>query len=142
VYPLTWEIMIDNVFLDDEKLPLSTLTPSSIGLSALIDTVRDIILLITHSRYHSLVRGILCSVVLQMSFYTSSNGWALKVSSVAGTHTFYLLKLGESCSQSTLETSRHQLMRMRPIYASQMWYPLIHPKSAVSCSVGVWGCHF
>ena len=31
--------MIDNVYLDDEKLPPSTLTPPSIGLSALIDTV-------------------------------------------------------------------------------------------------------
>ena len=42
VYPLTWEVMIDNVYLDGEKLPLSTLTPPSIGLSALIDTVSDI----------------------------------------------------------------------------------------------------
>ena len=32
--------MIDNVYLDGQKLPTSTLAPSSIGLSALIDTVR------------------------------------------------------------------------------------------------------
>jgi hypothetical protein len=39
VYPLTWEVMIDNVYLDDEKLPQSTMVSSSIGPSALIDTV-------------------------------------------------------------------------------------------------------
>lgn len=31
--------MLDNIYLDGEKLPLSTLQPASIGLSALIDTV-------------------------------------------------------------------------------------------------------
>lgn len=39
VYPITWEVMVDNVYLDGESLPMSTLTPSSIGLSALVDTV-------------------------------------------------------------------------------------------------------
>jgi phytepsin len=38
VYPVTWEVMIDDVYLDDEKLPQSTLSPS-IQPSALVDTV-------------------------------------------------------------------------------------------------------
>jgi phytepsin len=37
-YPFTWEIQIDNVFLDGMKLPQSTLTPSFIGTTALLDT--------------------------------------------------------------------------------------------------------
>lgn len=45
VYPLTWEIMIDNVYLDGEKLPQSTLVSSSIGPSALIDTVGSLLVL-------------------------------------------------------------------------------------------------
>lgn len=39
VYPFTWEIMIDNVFLDGVPLPMSNLTPPGINVSALIDTV-------------------------------------------------------------------------------------------------------
>src|SRR5882762_6514905 len=39
VYPRHWEIFIDDVFLDGRKLPRSTLSPSSIALSALVDTV-------------------------------------------------------------------------------------------------------
>ncbi|KAF5367290.1 hypothetical protein D9615_010453 [Tricholomella constricta] len=37
-YPITWEVFIDDVFLDGEKLPRSTLSPSTIALSALVDT--------------------------------------------------------------------------------------------------------
>ena len=45
VYPLVWEIPIDDVYLDGVKLPRSTLSPPSISLSALIDTVRpDIVI--------------------------------------------------------------------------------------------------
>ena len=46
VYPLVWEIPVDDVYLDGVKLPRSTLSPPSISLSALIDTVRpDIVIL-------------------------------------------------------------------------------------------------
>ncbi|KAI0066911.1 acid protease [Artomyces pyxidatus] len=38
VYPLTWEIPIDDVFFDGQKLPRSNLSASNISLSALIDT--------------------------------------------------------------------------------------------------------
>lgn len=38
-YPIAWEVFVDDVFLDGEKLPRSTLSPPSIALSALIDTV-------------------------------------------------------------------------------------------------------
>ncbi|CAA7270331.1 unnamed protein product [Cyclocybe aegerita] len=38
IYPITWEVMLDDVYLDGEKLPRSTLSSSTIGLSALIDT--------------------------------------------------------------------------------------------------------
>ncbi|KAJ3502218.1 hypothetical protein NLJ89_g8983 [Agrocybe chaxingu] len=38
VYPITWEVMLDDVYLDGERLPRSTLSSSTIGLSALIDT--------------------------------------------------------------------------------------------------------
>lgn len=39
VYPLVWEIPLDDVYFDGVKLPRSTLSPSSISLSALVDTV-------------------------------------------------------------------------------------------------------
>jgi hypothetical protein len=39
VYPLTWEIPLDDVYFDGNKLPRSTLSPSNISLSALVDTV-------------------------------------------------------------------------------------------------------
>ncbi|KAF9456223.1 aspartic peptidase domain-containing protein [Collybia nuda] len=37
-YPLTWEVFIDDVYLDGQKLPRSTLSSPSIALSALVDT--------------------------------------------------------------------------------------------------------
>jgi phytepsin len=37
-YPITWEVFLDDVFLDGEKLPRSTLAPPNIALSALVDT--------------------------------------------------------------------------------------------------------
>lgn len=44
-YPISWEIFLDDVYLDGVKLPRSTLGDSgAIQLSALIDTVRIIIL--------------------------------------------------------------------------------------------------
>jgi len=43
MYPITWEVMIDNVYLDGKSLPMSTSTPSSIGLSALFDTVSALV---------------------------------------------------------------------------------------------------
>ncbi|KAJ3001261.1 hypothetical protein NUW54_g6544 [Trametes sanguinea] len=39
VYPLAWEVPIDEVYFDGVKLPRSTMSPSSISLSALVDTV-------------------------------------------------------------------------------------------------------
>ncbi|KAF9069830.1 aspartic peptidase domain-containing protein [Rhodocollybia butyracea] len=38
VYPITWEIFIDDVFLDGRKLPRSTLVDPGIGVTGLIDT--------------------------------------------------------------------------------------------------------
>lgn len=43
VYPLVWEIAIDDVYLDGQKLPRSTLSSPSITLSALIDTGNSLI---------------------------------------------------------------------------------------------------
>lgn len=39
LYPLAWEIPLDDVYLDGQKLPRSTLSPSDISLTALVDTV-------------------------------------------------------------------------------------------------------
>lgn len=39
VYPLAWEIPLDDVYFDGQKLQRSTLSSSDISLSALIDTV-------------------------------------------------------------------------------------------------------
>ena len=36
---MTWEIYIDDVYLDGEKLPRSKLSSSELRLSALVDTV-------------------------------------------------------------------------------------------------------
>lgn len=38
VYPSQWEVFLDSVYLDGEELPDTALTPSSIGISALIDS--------------------------------------------------------------------------------------------------------
>ncbi|PPQ80138.1 LOW QUALITY PROTEIN: hypothetical protein CVT25_001437 [Psilocybe cyanescens] len=43
VYPITWEVILDGVYFDGELLPLSTLSDSSIQLSALIDTGNSLI---------------------------------------------------------------------------------------------------
>ncbi|KAI0666474.1 acid protease [Trametes maxima] len=43
VYPLVWEIPIDDVYLDGVRLPRSTLSPQSISLSALVDTGNSLI---------------------------------------------------------------------------------------------------
>ncbi|KAF9042966.1 aspartic peptidase domain-containing protein [Panaeolus papilionaceus] len=43
VYPVTWEVTIDNVYLDGEKLPQTNLTSSTIGISALVDTGNSLI---------------------------------------------------------------------------------------------------
>lgn len=39
VYPLVWEIPVDDVYFDGQKLPRSTVSSPSISLSALLDTV-------------------------------------------------------------------------------------------------------
>jgi hypothetical protein len=44
VYPYTWEVFLDDVFLDGVRLPRSQLSTPDIQLSALIDTVRFIYL--------------------------------------------------------------------------------------------------
>ncbi|OSC98888.1 acid protease [Trametes coccinea BRFM310] len=38
IYPLAWEVPMDEVYFDGVKLPRSTLSPPSISLSALVDT--------------------------------------------------------------------------------------------------------
>lgn len=43
VYPLLWEIPIDNVYFDGEKLPRSNLSSPSISLSALIDSGNSLV---------------------------------------------------------------------------------------------------
>jgi len=43
VYPLRWEIPLDGVYLDGQKLPDTTLTGTSTELSALIDTGNSIV---------------------------------------------------------------------------------------------------
>ncbi|KAI0329324.1 acid protease [Cubamyces sp. BRFM 1775] len=43
VYPLVWEVPIDEVYFDGVKLPRSTLSPPSVGLSALVDTGNSLI---------------------------------------------------------------------------------------------------
>ncbi|CDO76205.1 hypothetical protein BN946_scf184819.g5 [Trametes cinnabarina] len=43
VYPLAWEVPIDDVYFDGVKLPRSTLSPSSLPLSALVDTGNSLI---------------------------------------------------------------------------------------------------
>ncbi|KAF9444497.1 acid protease [Macrolepiota fuliginosa MF-IS2] len=43
VYPIAWEIPIDNVYLDEEVLPRSNLSSLDIGLSALVDTGSSLI---------------------------------------------------------------------------------------------------
>jgi hypothetical protein len=39
VYPLQWEVPIDDVYFDGQKLPRSNLSSASISLTALVDTV-------------------------------------------------------------------------------------------------------
>ncbi|KAH7925266.1 acid protease [Leucogyrophana mollusca] len=43
VYPIAWEIPLDDVYLDGVKLPRSTLSAPSISLSALVDTGNSLI---------------------------------------------------------------------------------------------------
>ncbi|KXN91588.1 Aspartic protease 3 [Leucoagaricus sp. SymC.cos] len=43
VYPIAWEIPIDDVYLDGTKLPRSNLSSSTISVSALIDTGNSLI---------------------------------------------------------------------------------------------------
>ncbi|KIL64999.1 hypothetical protein M378DRAFT_77450 [Amanita muscaria Koide BX008] len=43
VYPITWEVFLDDVYLDGIKLPRSQLTSPDIQLSALLDTGNSII---------------------------------------------------------------------------------------------------
>ncbi|EIM84055.1 acid protease [Stereum hirsutum FP-91666 SS1] len=43
VYPLTWEVFLDDVYFDGQKLPRSNLSSSNISLSALIDTGNSLI---------------------------------------------------------------------------------------------------
>ena len=43
VYPLVWEIALDDVYFDNAKLPRSTLSSSDITLSALIDTGNSLV---------------------------------------------------------------------------------------------------
>ncbi|KAF8154491.1 aspartic peptidase domain-containing protein [Crassisporium funariophilum] len=43
VYPITWEVMLDDVYFDGQKLPRSTLSSPSINLSALVDTGNSLI---------------------------------------------------------------------------------------------------
>ena len=63
MYPLTWEVFLDDVFLDGVRLPRSQLSAPDIPLSALIDTVRLICLypvslpFAHYNQGNSLIRG-------------------------------------------------------------------------------------
>ena len=63
VYPLVWEIAIDDVYFDDALLPRSVLSSPEITLSALIDTVcplaspRDVHTHLPLVQGNSLIRG-------------------------------------------------------------------------------------
>jgi phytepsin len=71
VYPITWEIMLDGVYLDGEKLPESSLSSPTIQLSALVDTVRFSLPLYRHvvlnSPFFFFFRETRCSAVQQTS---------------------------------------------------------------------------
>ncbi|KAG6872207.1 hypothetical protein C0995_011970 [Termitomyces sp. Mi166 len=43
VYPISWEVFLDDVYLDGNKLPRSSLSPSTIALSTLVDTGNSLI---------------------------------------------------------------------------------------------------
>ncbi|KAG6836291.1 hypothetical protein H0H93_009431 [Arthromyces matolae] len=43
VYPITWEVFVDDVYLDGVKLARSTLSSSDIALSALLDTGNSLV---------------------------------------------------------------------------------------------------
>ncbi|KAH9913688.1 acid protease [Epithele typhae] len=43
IYPLVWEVPLDDVFFDGIRLPRSSLSPPSISLSALVDTGNSLI---------------------------------------------------------------------------------------------------
>ncbi|KAL0071099.1 hypothetical protein AAF712_001657 [Marasmius tenuissimus] len=43
IYPIAWEIPLDDVYLDGEKIPRSTLASSDISFSALVDTGNSLI---------------------------------------------------------------------------------------------------
>ncbi|PFH49467.1 hypothetical protein AMATHDRAFT_63168 [Amanita thiersii Skay4041] len=43
VYPIAWEVFVDDVFLDGERLPRSQISSSDIKLSALVDTGNSLI---------------------------------------------------------------------------------------------------
>ena len=53
MYPLTWEIPLDDVYLDGVKLPRSTLSSPFITLSALIDSVSPLPSSSSHSTHPS-----------------------------------------------------------------------------------------
>lgn len=42
VYPIAWEVAVDDVYFDGKKLPRSGLSDSGISLSALVDTVSSL----------------------------------------------------------------------------------------------------
>ena len=42
IYPIAWEIPVDDVYLDGQLLPRSALSSANISLSALVDTVSQI----------------------------------------------------------------------------------------------------
>ncbi len=64
VYPLVWEVPLDDVYFDGVRLARSSLSPSNISLSALIDTVRYLLSVwnfsLAYKCFHqgnSLIRG-------------------------------------------------------------------------------------
>lgn len=52
IYPLAWEVFVDDVFFDGEKLPRSTLSSPEIALSAIVDTVSSIFFPFVCTRDH------------------------------------------------------------------------------------------
>lgn len=83
IYPLVWEIPIDDVYFDDVKLPRSSLSPPSISLSALIDTVGSPHTFLSPVELTFLFRAILSSEDRKMSSRRFTVRWAVKTLIVA-----------------------------------------------------------
>ena len=112
VYPISWEIPLDDVYFDGQKLPRSNLS-SNISLSALIDTVSHVPkpLLQKYSPLH--FRATLSSAVLPTLFSLSRIPLAVMETFLARTHTVSLFKLVARCFRLILATLLHRPSKTR-----------------------------